>query len=106
VAAADELARALPVLRALAPRLKAPISIDTYKATVAAAALDEGASIVNDISGFEYDAALGPLVASRGVPAVLMHTRGKPEDMYAHADYGAWLRWWASIGWLSWACRY
>jgi len=87
VAAADELARALPVLRALAPRIKAPISIDTYKAAVAGAALDEGASLVNDISGFEYDAALGPLVASRGVPAVLMHTRGKPEDMYAHADY-------------------
>jgi dihydropteroate synthase len=75
------------VLRALAPRVKAPISIDTYKAAVAGAALDEGASIVNDISGLEYDAALGPLVASRGVPAVLMHTRGKPEDMYAHADY-------------------
>lgn len=87
VAAADELARALPVLRALAPRLKAAISIDTYKAAVAGAALDEGASMVNDISGFEYDAALGPLVASRGVPVVLMHTRGKPEDMYAHADY-------------------
>ena len=87
VAAADELARALPVLRALAPRIKTPISIDTYKAAVAGAALDEGASIVNDISGFEYDAALGPLVASRGVPAVLMHTRGTPGDMYAHADY-------------------
>ena len=87
VAARDELARALPVLRALAPRLKVPISIDTYKAEVAAAAIDEGASIVNDISGFEYDAGLGPLVAARGVPAVLMHTRGKPEDMYAHAEY-------------------
>jgi dihydropteroate synthase len=87
VTAGEELARALPVLRAMAPRLKVPISIDTYKAAVAGAALDEGASIVNDISGLEYDAALGPLVASRGVPAVLMHTRGKPEDMYAHADY-------------------
>jgi dihydropteroate synthase len=87
VAAAEELARALPVLRAMASRIKVPISIDTYKAAVAAAALDEGAAIVNDISGFEYDAALGPLVASRGVAAVLMHTRGKPDDMYAHAEY-------------------
>jgi dihydropteroate synthase len=87
VAASDELARALPVLRAMAPRLKVPISIDTYKAAVAAAALDAGASIVNDISGFAYDADLGPLVAERGVPAVLMHTRGTPEDMYAHAEY-------------------
>lgn len=87
VAAGEELARALPVLRAMAPRIKVPISIDTYKAAVAEAALDEGASIVNDISGFEYDAALGPLVASRGAAAVLMHTRGKPDDMYAHAEY-------------------
>ena len=87
VEAGEELARALPVLRAMAPRIKVPISIDTYKAAVAAAALDEGASIVNDISGFEYDAALGPLVASRGVAAVLMHTRGRPDDMYAHAEY-------------------
>lgn len=87
LAARDELARALPVLRAVAPRVKVPISIDTYKAEVATAAIDEGASIVNDISGFEYDAGLGPLVAARGVPAVLMHTRGKPEDMYAHAEY-------------------
>ena len=87
LAAGDELARALPVLRAMAPRIHVPISIDTYKAEVAAAAIDAGAAIVNDISGFEYDPALGPLVASRGVPAVLMHTRGTPEDMYAHAEY-------------------
>ena len=84
----EELARILPVLKALAGRVTLPISIDTYKASVAAAALDEGVSIVNDISAFEYDAEMGPLVASRGVPAILMHTRGRPEDMYAHADYG------------------
>ena len=87
VPADEETARLLPVLRALAPRVGAPISIDTYKAVVAEAALDAGASIVNDISGFDYDAALGPLVAARGVPAVLMHTRGRPDDMYAHAEY-------------------
>ena len=55
---------------------------------MAAAALDCGASIVNDISAFEYDPDLGPLVAERSVPAILMHTRGRPEDMYAHAEYG------------------
>ena len=87
VPAADEIARVQPVVRLLATRLKVPISIDTYKAAVAAAAIDEGAVIVNDISGFEYDAAIGPLVAARGVPAVLMHTRGRPQDMYAHAEY-------------------
>lgn len=83
----EELARIRPVLKALAGRVTLPLSIDTYKASVAAVALDEGVSIVNDISAFEYDPELGPLVASRGVPAILMHTRGRPEDMYAHADY-------------------
>ena len=87
VGSEDELARIRPVLKAMAGRVTLPISIDTYKAPVAAVALDEGASIVNDISAFEYDPELGRLVASRGVPAVLMHTRGRPEDMYAHADY-------------------
>jgi dihydropteroate synthase len=84
----EEIARIRPVLKAMAGRVTVPISIDTYKASVAAVALDEGAAIVNDISAFEYDQQLGPLVASRGVPAILMHTRGRPEDMYAHADYG------------------
>jgi dihydropteroate synthase len=88
VGAAEELARVRPVLKALATAIRIPISIDTYKAAVAVAALDDGAVIVNDISAFEYDPDLGPLVAARGVPAILMHTRGRPEDMYAHADYG------------------
>ena len=88
VPVAEEIARARPVLKALAPRLKVPISIDTYKAAVATMAIDEGAAMVNDISGFDYDAAMGPAVARSGVPAVLMHTRGRPEDMYTHADYG------------------
>ena len=87
VGSAEELARVRPVVKAIAARISLPVSIDTYKASVAAAALDDGASIVNDISGFEYDAALGPLVAARGAPVILMHTRGRPEDMYAHADY-------------------
>ena len=87
VDAAEELARVEPVLKAIAPAIRVPISIDTYKAVVAAAALDAGAVIVNDISAFQYDPDLGPLVASRGVPAILMHTRGRPEDMYAHAEY-------------------
>ena len=87
VSTTEEIARAHPVLKALAPRVKVPISIDTYKASVAAMAIDEGALMVNDISAFEYDSQMGPLVAKSGVPAVLMHTRGRPEDMYAHAEY-------------------
>jgi dihydropteroate synthase len=86
--AAAELARVQPAVKAIAAAVRVPISIDTYKAVVAQAALDGGASIVNDISAFEYDPGLGPLVAARNVPAILMHTRGRPEDMYAHAEYG------------------
>jgi dihydropteroate synthase len=88
VGAADEIARVVPVLRALATKVGIPISIDTYKAEVAAQALDHGAAIVNDISGLQYDPELGPLAARRGVPVILMHTRGRPSDMYAHAEYG------------------
>jgi len=84
----EELSRLLPVLKAIAPAITIPISIDSYKADVAITALDHGATIVNDISAFEYDPRLGPLVAARGVPVILMHTRGRPEDMYAHANYG------------------
>lgn len=88
VGSAEEIARVQPVLRLVAPRVTIPISIDTYKAEVAAAALDQGAAIVNDISGFEYDTKIGPLVAARQVPAILMHTRGRPQHMYDHAEYG------------------
>jgi dihydropteroate synthase len=88
VPADEEIARALPVLKALAPRVKVPISIDTYKWATAKVALDEGASIVNDISAFAFDEELATLVAQRGVPAVVMHTRGRPHDMYAQAEYG------------------
>ena len=88
VGTADEIARVLPVLRALASKVGIPISIDTYKADVAAQALDAGAAIVNDISGLQYDPSLGGVVARRGVPVILMHTRGRPSDMSAHADYG------------------
>ena len=88
VSAGEELARVEPALKAIAAAVRIPLSIDTYKAKVAAAALDGGACIVNDISAFEYDGDMAALVAERGAPAILMHTRGRPEDMYAHAEYG------------------
>jgi dihydropteroate synthase len=88
VSAADEIARLRPVLRAIGGRLGVPLSIDTTKAEVANFALDEGVSLVNDVSGLGLDARMGPLVAARGVPIVLMHTRGLPGNMYAQADYG------------------
>lgn len=87
VSAAEEIARLRPVLRAIGGRARVPLSIDTSKADVANFALDEGVAIVNDVSGLDYDAAMGPLVAARGVPIVLMHMRGRPGDMYAEATY-------------------
>jgi dihydropteroate synthase len=87
VTAADEMARLRPVLRALGGRLRIPFSIDTVKADVAHMAIDEGAALVNDVSGLSADPRMGALVASRGLPIVLMHMRGRPADMYAHADY-------------------
>ncbi len=88
VSAEDEIARLRPVLRAVGGRVRVPLSIDTYKAEVANLALDEGVSIVNDVSALDYDPAMGPLLASRGVPVILMHTRGRSTDMYAQAQYG------------------
>jgi dihydropteroate synthase len=84
---AEERARVLPVIEKLVKRVSIPVSIDTYKATVADAALTAGAAMVNDISGLRYDPALGPVVARHGASLVLMHTRGRSRDMYQHASY-------------------
>ena len=70
-----EKARILPVVAALAAGVAAPISIDTYKARVAAAAIEAGASIVNDVWGFQRDAEMARVVAATGAAAVLMHNR-------------------------------
>jgi len=87
LSAAEEAGRVVPVLRRLAPRLRAPISIDTYKAEVARQALDHGAAIVNDVSALGHDPGLAAVVAAAGVPLVLMHMRGRSRDMYRYADY-------------------
>lgn len=82
VSAEDELARLLPVLRAVARRVKVPISVDTSKAAVADAALHAGASIINDVRGFTADPECAAVVAAHGKPAVIMHDR--PPD--GHGD--------------------
>ena len=87
VSEADELARVMPVIERLAKRLHVPISVDTYKAGVAAAALSAGACIVNDISGLGYDHKLAAVVAGTGAAVVLMHTRGRSRQMYVEAVY-------------------
>ncbi|WP_299911099.1 dihydropteroate synthase [uncultured Paracoccus sp.] len=81
-----ELARILPVIDAA--RGRAPISVDTRKAGVARAALDTGAGMVNDVSGFDFDPALPGLVAEAGVPVCLMHAQGLPETMQEDPRYG------------------
>ena len=82
-----ELARVVPVVERLAARTSVPISIDSYKAAVADAALAAGAAIVNDISGLRYEPALGDVVARRGAALILMHTRGRSTGMYDLAVY-------------------
>jgi dihydropteroate synthase len=85
--AAAERERVLPVIRGLAERVSVPISVDTYKASVADAALDAGASMVNDISGLRYEPDLAAIVAKHSAAIVLMHTRGRSSDMYKQAVY-------------------
>ena len=87
VPAAEELARIMPVLRALAGRLRIPVSIDTSKGDVARAAVDAGAAIINDVSGLRFEPPLAEVVAGSGAALVLMHTRGMPKTMYAEAVY-------------------
>jgi dihydropteroate synthase len=87
LSAAEERARVLPVVEALARRVSVPVSVDTSKAYVADAALAAGAGIVNDVSGLRYEPALGEVVARRGAALVLMHMRGRPQDMYGQASY-------------------
>jgi dihydropteroate synthase len=86
VPADEELARVLPVLHALRGRLAIPLSIDTYKAAVARAALAAGAAIVNDVSGGQ-DAGLARAVADADAALVIVHARGRSSTMYARAAY-------------------
>ena len=92
VPAAEQVARVVPVLRALADlsrqgRLAVTVSIDTTRADVAAAALEAGADVVNDISAGRDDPAMLPLVGRRGCPVVLMHMRGTPATMQVDPRY-------------------
>jgi dihydropteroate synthase len=83
----QETARVVPVIRALAGRLPIPISVDTYKAEVARAALEAGATIVNDVSGLKYEPRLAAVAARSHAALVLMHTRGRSKAMYNEASY-------------------
>ncbi len=92
----EELRRIIPVIKAVRTAVDVPISVDTYRADVARAALDAGADWVNDVWGLRMDGGMAGLIAETGCPIVLMHNRSKPKDviqteklggMYRGADY-------------------
>jgi dihydropteroate synthase len=90
VSESDEIERVVPVIAGIVAELPdAILSVDTVKSGVARAALDAGARIVNDVSGFRLDDRMADVCANTGAGVVLMHSRGIVSDMgtYAHADY-------------------
>lgn len=83
----EELDRVLPVIEALRRELAVPLSIDTTKSAVAAAAVAAGAGFVNDISGLTFDPVMAAAVAAAGAGLFVMHTRGRPAVMQADTRY-------------------
>ena len=87
VPAAEEIDRVVPVIRELARRGLGPVSVDTRKAEVARAALDAGATVVNDVSGLAFDAKLAGVVAAAEAGLIVMHMRGTPDTMDSRTEY-------------------
>ncbi len=87
ISVAEELERVIPVIEALHHELALPLSIDTTKSAVAAAAVAAGVDFVNDISGLMFDPQMADVVAKSGAGLIVMHTRGKPESMQQDTDY-------------------
>jgi dihydropteroate synthase len=89
VSAEEEQRRVLPVLEGiLKARSDAVVSVDTYKAATARAALAAGAEIVNDVSGLKWDGEMASVCADAGCGVVLMHTRGRPDEWRTQAMLG------------------
>jgi dihydropteroate synthase len=84
---AEELSRVMPVLKGLAGKLSIPLSIDTFKSGVAKEAIGAGVEIVNDISGLTFDERMAEVVAAADAGLVIMHTRGRPEEMQKDTVY-------------------
>lgn len=87
VSLTEELRRVIPVIRGLREKTKAWISIDTVKSEVARAALDAGANIINDISGFHHDPEMVNVAAATDCGCIAMHMRGTPQTMQQFLDY-------------------
>jgi len=87
ISSEEELKRVVPVIEKLAPHIHVPISIDTTKANVAKAAMEAGASIINDISALHHDRDMAKVAADYGAPVILMHMQGTPKTMQASPGY-------------------
>ena len=87
VSEAEETHRVMPVLEALAGKVRVPLSIDTMKPAVARAALRAGASVLNDVAGGRADTEMGRLAAETGAGYVLMHMQGTPQTMQRNPTY-------------------
>ncbi|WP_319369945.1 dihydropteroate synthase [uncultured Ilyobacter sp.] len=87
VSAEKELDRIIPVLERLVKEIDVPISIDTYKSTVAKECLKRGAHIINDISGLRGDREMAKVISEAGAYCVLMHMQGTPETMQKNPEY-------------------
>lgn len=87
ISAEEETGRVVPVIRKLRQKSRIPVSIDTYKSSVALDALKAGANIVNDITGLHADPAMADIIAKQGASVVIMHIKGTPKDMQANPSY-------------------
>jgi len=89
VSSREEMARVVPLIRRIVPRLRIPVSIDTYKPDVARAALDAGACIVNDITALRHDRGrMAAVVREYGAALIMMHMQGTPRTMQKNPRYG------------------
>jgi len=83
----DELKRVIPVIEGIRKKSDIPLSIDTYKADVASAAIAAGVNIVNDISALSFDPRMAGIVAESRLPVIIQHIKGTPRDMQVNPSY-------------------
>ena len=83
----EELQRVLPIISALKEKINVPISIDTYKASIAEKAIENGIEIVNDISGLRFDKKMVDVIRKTNVGVIIMHMKGTPRDMQKNPHY-------------------
>lgn len=83
----EERKRVIPVIKELRKKVKCLISVDTYKASIAEEAIDNGADIVNDISGLRFDPEMVNVLKRKNVPVIIMHMKGTPKTMQINPYY-------------------